>query len=108
MNSRVGMSDSVNSIRYCNNVTDYRISGIFLRGLILVNFANPSRKRKIKNCENFERIGCGSLKSHVILKIDMALFKYLQRSPLPNPNGPLSHHVPPSTIATANKEVKIC
>jgi len=36
----------------------------------------------------------------------MALFKYLQRSPLPNPNGPLSDHVPPSTIAAANKEVK--
>ena len=47
-----------------------------------------------------------SLKLHVIVKIDIVLFKYLQRSPLSNSNGPLSHHVPPSTIAAANKEVK--
>ena len=36
----------------------------------------------------------------------MALLKYFQRSRLPNPNGPLSNHVPPSSIAAANKEVK--
>ena len=37
----------------------------------------------------------------------MALLKYFQKtSALPNPNGPLSSHVPPSSIASANKEVK--
>ena len=37
----------------------------------------------------------------------MALLKYFQKtSVLPNRNGPLSSHVPPSSIASANKEVK--
>ena len=37
----------------------------------------------------------------------MALLKYFQKtSVLPIPNGPLSSHVPPSSIASANKEVK--
>ena len=37
----------------------------------------------------------------------MALLKYFKKaSVLPNPNGPLSSHVPPSAIASANNEVK--
>ena len=50
-----------------------------------------------------------SLKLHVVSKMDMVLLKCLQRSPLPNPNGPLSYHVPlSSTIAAVNKEITGC
>ena len=36
----------------------------------------------------------------------MVLLKYFQKvSVLPNPNGPLSDHVPSVAIASANKEV---
>ena len=37
----------------------------------------------------------------------MALYKYFTREPsvLPNPDGVLSKHVPPSAIRQANKEV---
>ena len=36
----------------------------------------------------------------------MALLKYHQGSPLPNSEWTSLHHVPPSTISAANKEVK--
>lgn len=37
----------------------------------------------------------------------MALLKYFKKtSVLPNPNGPLSSHIPPPAIVSANKEVK--
>ncbi len=35
----------------------------------------------------------------------MALFKYLEQSTLPHPNGPLSRRLPPSTISFVNKEI---
>ena len=82
--------------------------GNFLRGLILANFANPSRKRKIKNSKNFilKKIGCGFVKIACDFENRHGVVQVPPKITLPNPNGPLSHHVPPSTIAAANKEVK--
>ena len=36
----------------------------------------------------------------------MALFKYFKKSALPNPDGPLSNHIPSTSIIAANKEVQ--
>ena len=56
--------------------------------------------------------GCGlfaSVCSQSGLRARMSLLRYLKKgsgSVLPSPGGPLSRHMPSSSIASANKEVK--
>ena len=56
--------------------------------------------------------GCGlfaSACSQSGLRARMSLLRYLKKgsgSVLPSPGGPLSRHMPSSSIASANKEVK--
>ena len=54
--------------------------------------------------------GCGLFASACTgLRARMSLLRYLKKgsgSVLPSPGGPLSRHMPSSSIASANKEVK--
>ena len=74
----------------------------FADGIQFANF-------EISKINFFIESGCGlfaSACSQSGLRARMSLLRYLKKGSGPSPGGPLSRHMPPSSIASANKEVK--